>query len=125
MYGDEESARRGPREASLSAEELSVIGRKAGLVGGKARALTKELLEGGQTGFVECLDGILFDPIAPRIRAVVYPRKQRGGRLVRIGARRLPGFEPSVDETPANWPKLPLESSSSSIFAPQPARKVS
>src|SRR5207247_9324366 len=55
-------------------------------------------LERGQPSLVERLGGVLFDLVAESVGVVVRPRKQPGSRLVRVGARRLPGFDPPADE---------------------------
>src|ERR1017187_9509210 len=55
-------------------------------------------LECGQSGLVERLGGILLDVVTQCVGVVVHPRKQPGSRLVRVGARRLPGFDPFADE---------------------------
>src|ERR1035441_9155754 len=54
--------------------------------------------EPGQPGLVECLGGVLLHFVTKCVGVIVHPRKQPDGRLVRVGARCLPGFDPSADK---------------------------
>ena len=55
-------------------------------------------LECGQPDLFERLGRVLLDLVTESVWVVVHPRKQYRSRLVRLGPRRLPGFDPSANE---------------------------
>ena len=63
-------------------------------------------LECGQPGLVERLGRVLLDLVTESVGVVVHPRKQYRSRLVRLGPRRLPGFDPSANEFAGELSKI-------------------
>src|ERR1019366_4838789 len=72
---------------------------------GFIEALSGLSLKCTQSGFVECLHGLLLDLVAECVGIVFHPREQRGARWIRTARRPWLGLDPGAYDVGRNLAK--------------------